>query len=132
MVDSIGVSFQIHLCIPECVMSCEFTRTFSFLKFGINVYLPSNFVHSKPFQSVRDRLKNFNCSQKSIVYYAGWNADLNLILNVGMVVYFSNNQFTYYGNTGIRLTWRNCIHVHFTCTSAATLLTIVQPLTYMP
>jgi len=80
MVDSIGFRFQIYLCIPECVMNREFTRTFSFLKFDFNVYLPSNFVHSKPFQSVRDMLKNFNCSQKSIVYYAGRNADLNLVL----------------------------------------------------
>ena len=76
MVDSIGFRFQIYLCIPDCIMSSDFTRTFSF----INVYLPSNFVFSKPFQSVRDMLKNFNCSQQSTVYYAGRNADLNLIL----------------------------------------------------
>lgn len=48
-----------------------------------------------------------------------------------MVVHFSNNQFVDYGNTGERLTWRNCIHVHFTYTLAATLLTIVQPLIYV-
>ena len=58
--------------------------------------------HSKIFQSVRDMLKNFNCSQKLIMI-----------------------------TPGERLTWCNCIHVHFTHTSAATLLTIVQPLIYM-
>ena len=48
--------------------------------------------HSKIFQSVRDMLKNFNCSQKLIMI-----------------------------TLGVRLTWRNCIHVHLTYTSAATL-----------
>ena len=76
MGDSIGFRFQIYLWIPDCVMSTEFTRTFSF----INVYLPSNFVYSKPSQSVRDMLKIFNCSQQSTVYYVSRNADLNLIL----------------------------------------------------
>lgn len=58
--------------------------------------------HSKIFQSVRDMLKNFNCSQKLIMI-----------------------------TLGVRLTWRNCIHVHLSYTSAATLLTIVQALLYM-
>ena len=44
-----------------------------------------------------------------------------------MVVHFS----LIVGAPGVRLTWRNCIHVHFTYTSAATLLTIVQPPIYM-
>ena len=44
-----------------------------------------------------------------------------------MVVHFS----LIVGAPGVRLTWRNCIHVHFNYTSAATLLTIVQPLIYV-
>ena len=52
MVDSIGFRFQIYLCIPECVMISQFTRTLSFLKFDINVYLPSNFARSKPFKDL--------------------------------------------------------------------------------
>ena len=79
---SVVVDLKIHLCIPACVMSSEFTRevVMKFLPAQFSAWiwckcLQGTFTHSKIFLS--DRIKR-SYRKNVIACYACRNADLNL------------------------------------------------------
>ena len=117
-VESVGsCRFQIHPCIPACVVSSEFTRkvVMKFLSAQFSRIwcwcVRSNFVHSKIFQS--DRI-HWSYGKKIPAHYACRNADLNLILveattsrsNIRMINSLKDSW-------GERLTWldRKCFYL---------------------
>ena len=103
--------FQIHVCIPSCVMSSEFTHKLvmtnlyqlCFLAFDVNVFKE---ILSIPtfFNLIEYReVNNFT------THYAYNNADLNLIL-----VAATTNRFIFHvinsltESMGVCLIWRDC------------------------
>ena len=103
--------FQIHVCIPSCVMSSEFTHKLvmtnlyqlCFLAFDVNVF--KEILSTTTFFNLIEyrEVNNFT------THYASNNADLNLILvaaTTNRFIFQIINSLT--ESMGVCLIWRDC------------------------
>ena len=92
----VSCRFQIHLCIPACVMSSEFTcdvvmkfQPLIFLEFDVNVFTAILFISSK----------------KITARYECRNADLNVAMTNGFIFQIIDLLME---SLGVYLTWLVC------------------------
>ena len=110
--------FQIHLCIPACIMSGEFIYQVVIKLSTSSVSLNLIFMSSKqfyPFKDVQSDQIQGGYRKKFTAYYARRNANLKLTLVATMT-----NGFLFkiidslMVSIEVRLTWRDCKDTNYT------------------